>query len=280
MNYFKKIIEFIKNLLNAGTGEPNLPPKDELMKGLLTDWGCTINLSQIRSSDAATLRKKYNTIRVVGDQVRPYCFAGRTQRTVTGEFVSNLKQIRSWGFRTWVVLGNEPSVRNGQSASLGITNHTNMTPEQLYSSTMLENEKACWKDLLGKFVPEYISLFLEPSRSASINYQKELARYIRKDLGYKGIILCDGGSSGEWTGDENTNGTSGPITINNWISSKQTVKDADGLTINANSAPNIVPLLTKSPGQLGWCLWFKEYVGSYNTPNPSKLQDWMWKYVA
>lgn len=274
---------------------PSQPDSSEKIRGIMaSDIAQMKDASGLRKNDLDTLREKgrYNTIYCPIDLAmlhngqgagvaRPYIDAGRTETAVTDLAVKNIKFMYYRGFRVMIVCGNEPSVRKNYSYLMsGLGFKPNVKKENLYTAAMLEKEKQCLKSLIDK-AGDYIYgivLYLEPSISSAVPYEKQLAAYIR-GLGYKGRLYANWVENAAWWGDPALDVRSAPSqgSLSGWMNTAASLKNADGMAgMNGATAPTWIPQMTSKLGPDGGILYFDSYRG--NSGGPGTLQDWMYKY--
>ena len=180
-----------------------------------------------------------------------------------------------------LVMGNEPTVRKNYSENMsglgfvdGLKNH------DLYTATRLLNEMHCWNSLYDNS-KKYIfgmMLYLEPSRSESVNFCRQLAQHMR-NTGYTGRLYSNGIGDGKWKGDSVLDVRSSR-SLNNlsaWLNTDNILKNADGIDINVNNAVIIIPQMIASPGPDGWILYSGAYKGNSSGKQP--LPDFIWQYL-
>lgn len=272
------------------------PATSEIIRGLMASDMIQMKDITSKKNDLTILREKgrYNTIYCPLDlaiihngqgagTARPHIEAGRMETTVTDLAVKNINYIYNQGFRVMVVCGNEPSVRHGWSHLMsGLGFKAGLKNSDLYTSSRLANEKKCLTDLINKSGGKLFGmmLYLEPSVESSISFCKELAKHIRSQ-GYKGRLYSNGIGKGQWWGDASLDVRPAPSknSLNDWNSTTASLKsrNADGMaSLNAQTAPSMLPQMTSKLGPDGGILYFEAYKGNAN--GAQKLEDWMWKY--
>ena len=168
-----------------------------------------------------------------------------------------------------VALGNESSVRHGLSGLMdGLGRKGGLSKDDIYTVTRLDNEKACWSDLLDK-CGDYIwgaVLYLEPTGRGNESFCKAIYAHLRAK-GFKGPILNN-------TSRYTVAGAIQAPSINkykDWFKSKAGVRNGDGM--QDGTTAERVKKMAQAPGPQGFDLWFDALRGS--SAGRGTLQDYM-----
>lgn len=202
-----------------------------------------------------------------GPRARPYIGPGRTRTKVTDLAVKNMMYCRSKGFKLMVVLGNEPTVRLGQSYYM--SHKKNIDINWLYGPVQLEEEKSCLTDLYRRVNPDIIVLYLEPSRTSSRAFCVSLAAHLRT-IGYTGRIYSSGIGSGYLSASGDIGSMTSLNDLGAWRGSGEQLKCSDGFF---SFGPNQFPEMLKSPGPHGVVFWFPSL--AYSQAVPGKVEPYM-----
>ncbi len=255
---------------------PVTPPNQSLIYGLmLTDAICDKELEKYRKDDLIKLKGSYNTILTLVDlqkngtkPTRPYVDWARTKTDLTTLGVTNLKFLKSQGYKVHLILLNSWGLINGFSAQMASTQKAGLNETNAYTAALLAQEKQFITNLITKYGAyiDGIMPCLESQHPDGARFSYELGKHAR-NIGFTGVIsynvLGNGGATLSKYDFKGINAfkACSQNNIDAWTSSDNAIRNSDGMLSVAGNTTVIKKIYT-NPGPKGFYMWSKDFVGS------------------